>query len=294
MTRTPLATDGEILSTPAPEQEAGAWLELVAQIGTDVGRMADGQERRERRGRSKVSGIKYGAVASAVVPASGTVVLDLGAPSVGRQWSVRRLLLVDSTNPGGAVVGGAVTAKTTAFAAGASGTVGLPAGATMTGFDITTAPVAAVQSGTVTVAGLSTGTLSYVLSEPVAGGVLSVRFPTPIPAFDSSSFPQVSVPTIGSGAAYSTTVYGTTATSGSTPGTGWWYVGTPTAYGPQNAAIVAPTLPHTKEFGGEQVCIIPRDRLFAVVTGATPGRTIIARADVLDTEQGTATAIESI
>lgn len=291
----PTATDGEIIPTPAEQPEAEAWLQLVARIGSDVGRMADGQDRRDRGRRTKVAGIKVPAVASGIVPASGTLTLDLGAPAAGRQWSVRRLLLVDATNPGGAITGGAPTAKTTAFAAGAAGVVGLPAGATMTGFDITTAPVAAAQSGTVTVNGLAAGTLSYVLAEQVSGGTaLSVRFPTPLPAIDGSSFPQVSVPAIASGAAYSVTVYGTTATAGSTPGAGWWYVGVPAVYGPQTAAAIVPALPFTDDFGGEQITILPRDRLFAVVAGATPGRTLIARADLLDIEQGTATAVESI
>ncbi|MFC8719748.1 hypothetical protein [Kitasatospora sp. NPDC057198] len=295
MTTTP--TDTEILSTPAPSQEAGAWLELVAQIGSDVGRMADGQDRRDRHGRTKLAGIKYTATSSAVVQPTGTAVFDLGAPAVGRQWSVRRLLLVDNTNPGGTITGGIPTAKTLSFAAGAAGLVGLDQGAVMTGFDIATAPVGAAVSGPVTVQSLATisSVLTYQLSCPVAGGLpLSVRFPQGIPAYDSTSFPQVSVPAIAGGPAYSVTLFGYSRATGSTPGTGWWYIGAPAAYAPQNAAVRIPSLPHTEDFGGEQVCVIPRDRLFAVVTGATPGRTLVARADVLDSEQGTATAIESI
>lgn len=40
-----------------------------------------------------------------VVPASGKLVLDLGAPVMGRRWIVRRLAICDATDPNAAAAG---------------------------------------------------------------------------------------------------------------------------------------------------------------------------------------------
>jgi hypothetical protein len=137
-----------------------------------------------------------------------------------------------SQQSGAATTGGAVTASSGTFSAAAAGNIALPAGASITGFDVTVAPAAATVSGLVTVTGLSTLNMNYELSETTAGTTLSVRFPGPITAANSSTQPQVNVPAITGGAAYAISVYGITAASTAAPAadagaTIVWPAGTP-------------------------------------------------------------------
>lgn len=285
-----MTTDTQLIPTPAPPPPgAEAWFNLALSVG-DLTKQIKAD--REQRARPQV--LRYSVSGAQVVSAAGAATIDLGAPAAGRAWSVRRLMILDTANPGGLTGGGTATAASTTYAAGAAGTVALPAGAALAGFDITTLPVATAASGTVTVAGLAAGTLSYELAEAVGGSTLSIRYPAPLPPASSASTPQVQVPAITSGAAYALTVYGTTAVTGATPGAGWWYVGSPSVFGPQSAVWQIPSLPTTLKAGSDQITLQPGEHLAAAVTGATTGRTLIARADVLDYPLSAGLLVEAI
>jgi hypothetical protein len=288
-------TDGEIVTQNTQDEGAAAWFELfatVGQIGTSVGQLAEQGARREKR--HHIRDIHYPATNSAIVNAAGNCVIDLGAPAQGRQWAVRRLLVVDATNPTGIPSGGTPTANSGTFAAAAGGSILLPAGASMTGFDVTVAPVTSGVSGLVTATNLAAGNLNWELDETTNGASLNIRFPSPLAASGAAATPQINVPAITGGATYAVTVYGTTAVSGTTPGVGWWYVGAPGAYGPQQGKELITSLPYIGKSSTEQTLVVPRDRLFVALTGATPGHQIIAHADVMDAEQGRAHIAEII
>lgn len=102
----------------------------------------------------------------------------------------------------------AAVANSGIFAAGVAGNVPLPAGASMTGFDVTVQGAAALATGVVTVTNLAAGNLNYELDETTSGQDLTIRFPNPLPAANAAATPQVNVPAIGGGAAYAITVYG--------------------------------------------------------------------------------------
>lgn len=267
-------TDTELTPTPAPpEPGPQAWLNMSVKLGDLTEEMAS-----ERRARNRPRPIHHRALASATANASGSpVVLSLDGPSAGREWSVRRLILSDITTPTGTA-----TAASGQFASGAASSVSVGMGNAMTGFDITTLPVATAASGTVTVAGLAVGSLFYELNMPVGGGTLQVRFPNPLPALDALHFPQVDVPAIAGGAAYAVTVYGVTDTPSAT-----WYVGNPAAYGTTDVVWRESGVPSQDRFGADQITVQPQDKLFAVITGLIPGDSVIARADVLDYPTGT-------
>ncbi len=271
---------------PESERQFGAVLDLAVKIGTGIDTLTDIQ-RQALDLQLLEPDVRAPLIGSGVVPASGVLLLDLGAPAVGREWEVRRLMIVDGSNPSGQTSGGAVTASSNAYAAAAAGFSGLPAGAAMTGFSVTAAPASAPVSGQITVTGTSVPELYYELAIGTAGGSVSQTFPTPIPATAAT----VSVPAITGGSAYTVTVYGTTAVTGGTPGTAFWYAGIPYQSAPQAAIWRAATLPEIDRLGGENISIKAREKLFAVVSGANPGDTLIARADVVDIMPGRAVPV---
>lgn len=60
------------------------------------------------------------------------------------------------------------------------------------------------------------------------------------------------------------------------------YLGSPLAYGPTGWRDHLDALPAVKLYDADQVDVIPSDHLVVVVTGATAGQVVMARADVLD------------
>lgn len=284
--------DGEI-AAPTHDDGPSAWLELTASLGS-LGSKVDTLVRQgDQRRRERVDNIKAPIMASAIVTAAGTALLDLTGPARGRQWSVRRLLVLDSTATGPAPSTGSPTAASGTFTAASAGSILLPAGASMTGFDATVAPAAAVVTGLLTATGLAVGNLNYEISQGTGGTTLSVRFPGPLAPTTPTGVAQVNMPAITSGAAYAMTVYGTTSSSVAA-GSGWAYTGNPGAFSPLGAAAPITSLPYSQTYSGEQITVLPADRLFISITGATPGHQIIARADVIDAVQGAAYTVENL
>lgn len=163
--------DAELSPTPAPPEQhgPGAWFELAARIG-DLGQSVATLAAEQREQARVAAPLETTRKAAGAVPASGTLLLDLGAPSMGRRWSIRSLAVAN---------GGGVTAS-------------------------------------------------------LAGQVA-------------------------------------------------WYVGNPAAYGPGEwAAPTMATLPALQFVSSDQLNVLPTDRLFAVLTGGTPGQPALARAFLLD------------
>jgi hypothetical protein len=139
------------------------------------------------------------------VPSDGSpITFDFHAQFAAVAVSV---LSASTAASGGAVIGGSATA-----AAAAAGSASLPAGSSLTGFDIDCGPATAIVSGQVSVTGAG-GSWTYELVETTSGGTLQVRYPNPVPANSSSAVPTVSVPAIVNGGAYTINVYGLTATT---------------------------------------------------------------------------------
>lgn len=98
-----MTTDGEIRLTPAPEpQGPSAWVELSARLG-DIGRgvqqlVTDGRQANTVPTEARMA-------RDGTVPASGTVVMDLGGPTMGRRWSVRSLAVTPAAGPTGTLAG---------------------------------------------------------------------------------------------------------------------------------------------------------------------------------------------
>lgn len=109
--------------------------------------------------------------------------------------------------------GGAFVTGGNSFAAGAAANAALPNGASLTGFDISTANPGATVSGSVGIINLATPIQNYTLVETAANGAyLTVRFPAPLPASGPGVGPTVQVPAIAGGAAGTINVYGVTPT----------------------------------------------------------------------------------
>lgn len=201
--------------------------------------------------------------------ATGSWVLDFGSPSGGDLWWIVEVLVTaadDRTTPGGTVT------ATATGAAAAAGSAALPAGATITGFDLFYQTPALAGNSQVTVTNVAGGTLTYDVSQLVAstGLQLSIRYSgTGIAASTSAAQPTVNVPAEASGGAWSLNVFGTTA-----PPTAALYCGSParqilnnTVDGLALGALVRPaqTLPATFTFAKESWPVKDGENLFAVV-----------------------------
>lgn len=290
---------GEVVPDDGSElqqEQAVAWLDAVLQIGTDVGSMA-AHSREKRRRYTAPTVPQY---TSGIVPASGTLTLDLGQPVQGRIWEVRGLACVDASNPTGALSGGIPVAVSATGAAAAAGSVSLPAGAYCTGYDVDFQAPAAAVSGNVTVTNLSTangssGTLNASMTIPTTGLVnLPRAFPNPLAPLSAAAQPTLNVPAIASGPAYSMTIYGNTAVTGATPGSGFWYTGIPSVFGTQNSRWQIPQLPTIDTRGDRHITVPPGEHLFAVLSGCTPGHLIVARADVIEELPGHVSVVRAV
>lgn len=88
---------------PSPDPTAGlaeAWANLQISIG-DIGQ----QLRADRAARQAAQPIRGPREKAAPVPASGTLVLGLGTPAMGRRWTLRNLSVTDAANVVTPVVG---------------------------------------------------------------------------------------------------------------------------------------------------------------------------------------------
>lgn len=105
-----MTVDGDLTPTPAaPEPGPSAWLQLSAtlgDIGRGVGQLAANAQRESQR-QSRAVPIEWPLRRGGTVPAGGTLVLDLGGPSMGRRWSVRSLAVSAPTGPTGTLAGSA-------------------------------------------------------------------------------------------------------------------------------------------------------------------------------------------
>lgn len=94
----------ETVTTPdtAPPDTAQAWASLSLAIGDLRQQIAAQQQQRERP-----LPIRAPLTTAGTVPAAGPLILDLGAPSMGRRWTLRNLSVSDAADVTTAVAGAA-------------------------------------------------------------------------------------------------------------------------------------------------------------------------------------------
>jgi len=120
----------------------------------------------------------------------------------------------------GVVTPASTSYATTTFAGAAAGSVSLPAGQAITGFDVTFAAAAAPVSGTITVSGLSGANIVYNVDISATGdNEYSVRFPgNGLPALNAGTQITVAVNAIAGGSAGTIVAYGLVPASTAAPG----------------------------------------------------------------------------
>jgi hypothetical protein len=99
-----MTVDGEIRPSPGPPPEVpSAWVNFSAQLGdisSGIAQLVNGAQAMRNTTPQETP-----LVASGVVPASQTLVMDLGQPAMGRRWSVRSLAVVSGAGPTGTLAG---------------------------------------------------------------------------------------------------------------------------------------------------------------------------------------------
>ncbi|AGS73951.1 hypothetical protein [Streptomyces collinus] len=100
-----MTQNGEIQTTPGPAPDGPkAWFELSARLG-DIGQgvkqlVTDGRQ-------ARALPIQAVLTKGGDVPASGTVLLDFGAPAMGRRWTVKTLAVAPAAGLSGTLAGSA-------------------------------------------------------------------------------------------------------------------------------------------------------------------------------------------
>jgi len=99
-----VTVDGEIRPSPGPPPEQpAAWLDFSARLGDISGgiqQLVSGQQAVRNTTPTETA-----LMASGTVPASQTLMMDLGAPAMGRRWSVRSLAVLAGSGPTGTLAG---------------------------------------------------------------------------------------------------------------------------------------------------------------------------------------------
>lgn len=100
-----MTVDGEIRPSPGPPPEgASAWLDFSAQLGNINGgiqQLVNGAAAARNTTPTETSLVASGTVAAGNPP----LVMDLGAPAMGRRWSVRNLAVSPAAGPTGTLAG---------------------------------------------------------------------------------------------------------------------------------------------------------------------------------------------
>lgn len=233
---------------------------------------------------------------SGTFPASGTLLLDLGGPQIGRKWLVRLLKVSPAVDV--SVSGTAASSSLAAY-----GTAAAPgAGATVAAFGA--APPAGLYSFTVinhlygTLAAGDNNNLQLVNvpGGPIrlvadAGTGTAISTATYQFVLNGSQVPAVqAVGAATAGSTYSAEMIATLVSS-STAGTvlqANWFTSqaTPNAL-PSSAAWVwgQASVPAIDRFTSETILINPRDHLLCNISNGTPGSAYLAGAVILDYPQ---------
>lgn len=288
------------------DTEAGVSLQaafdLCVGLSTKLDRVAAAAEKLQRIADNQP--LKATLRAAGVIPNGGTLVLDLGKPSLGREWVVRHWNVFDPGNPSLTLASSpGTTSATAAFAAGGAATATLPTGASLSGFTVTTGvPGTPPVAGTVTVAGVVGGPLTYNIEETASGGLLQQTYNPPLQPTNASTAPTVTMNAAAGGAAGNINATGTTAAQGGLQGVAGLYVGTP----PQlvsgspvslftgNVEDWSASLPFYERVTSESIWVIPQDHLYAVITGGFTGQQIEVKARVLDRAPYTAAQVQGV
>lgn len=142
------------------------------------------------------------------LPASGVPVSILN-----RRPKRHRALIVAGILTGGQSI--PVAGTNGAFAAAAGGSATLPAGSSLTGFDVNIAAATAAGATTVTVSNVLGANYVYTIQqETTQGAVLSIRYPgNGLPAASSGAVPTVTVNATAGGGAGTISIYGNSVNS---------------------------------------------------------------------------------
>lgn len=248
----------------------------VAAVGASLGDKLDSLLGRDPRPI-------YDDIAKAGQPATGfQCLINLGGPASGRVWDLRQLVLTGGDDSNAYSVVTAVAAG----GAAAGSVASLPAGVAITGFDVEFATTAAPVSGDVTVTGVAGGTLTFKITDGLAGGALNIRFPVPIPPAVLATPITVTVPAIVGSGAHTTVAYGTVQAA--------WYKVHSDA--PSVLQLLTPRGGGSGAAGGVPSSIVPAssesiflhfgESLVAAVYGLTTGQSVVAIARVAEWPDG--------
>ena len=222
---------------------------------------------------------------STVLDANGNGVIDLGTPMFGRVWTVRNLM---SSILGQELAPSSVPAFATAsFPAAAAGSVGVPAGATITGYTAQFGQAATAQTLNLTLAITGYGTIVQpVVESATTGETVQQSFTPPLAASGGTT---LSYPASLGSAPGTLTLFYTTPSSTAVVG---WYIGVNVPGTTSGAPLrftnqwreTQSALPARNTYTSDIHQLRYGEHLFAIITGSSSGvgSEIVANAIVLN------------
>lgn len=291
-------TDTPLEDTSPPDEDSrGSLLSIFADFGLTLGSIRDEVKRANQialvqaRLARQPNPITW---SRAVALGTGGVgVVDFGTPQDGRIWTIRQLMA--SGQGVEQFTAGVVEANTSAFAAGAAGSVGLPSGPPngvtqyITGFVVTIGNASAgTPQSTVTLNNVSGGPIVYTIEQSnTSGTTFTQNFPAP--GLQVTGTPSLTISATTNGGAGNLTLYGTAST---TPGLVNWYVG------PLMSANNTPlwrwqtkSMPGLDKFTSNLIQVRAQEHLYALITGGIVNQTIVCNAIFLDEPFKSQTAV---
>jgi len=313
-----IGDDGRNANPPEGEGPALTWLKTWAEgLAASVRANAEAAVLQAEQARWLATPNPVPLTASGVVPASGTLYLDLGAPQLGRRWLTRLITAASAGASGAGVLSGITEVAPANPAPGTSYTYTLPSAASINSltFTYTASAVAGTRYAVVQVTDTS-GTVVYQV--PANSGTVASTSVEPFLSNNSlydltaqfGSYAPITAQVFPAGYHVVITVSGglpagdqisgivmmlDPAASGTIAGTADWYIGQVPAGG-----LIAPPsgwrwrltgLPAAETFSNEQLPVLPSDHLYCAIAGGTAGLPMVACAIVLDYPTAYARAI---
>lgn len=284
-------------TSPPAEDSTGSLLSIFADFGVTLGSIRDEVKRASQiallqaRLARQPNPITWSRAVA--LGAGGVGMVDFGTPQDGRIWTIRQLMA--SGQGVEQFTAGVVEANTTAFAAGAAGSVGLPSGPPngvtqfITGFVVSIDDAAVGNPiSTVTLNNVSGGPISYTIQQSnTAGTLFTQNFPAP--GLQVTGTPTLTISATTNGGNGNLTIYGTAST---TPGLVDWYIG------PLMSSNNTPlwrwqtkVMPGLDTFTSNLLQVRAQEHLYALISGGIVNQTIVCNAIFLDEAFKSQTAV---
>lgn len=272
--------------TPVSENEFNIFADISLKLDGIRQMMKNQIDQRARRNQQRLASLPVNTFLWKNNTGAAAETIDFGGPTPGYVWVVKQLSTIG--NPIGSGSGSSVMVQSSAVAAGAAaGAVSLPAGAYLSGVDISFLPATGTLNGDITITGVAGGTITYRtgLATGAVGTNLNYEYEPALPPANPAVPITLNVPAIVGGPAYSMLIFGQQTTPAAVA---TWYVGnivTGPAVGqpPTSMARYQQTAPTFSKVANAGIRVLPGEKLIVGLT-SVPASTTLTLGAIIESQ----------